>query len=151
MKQIINQLRPRKGLMKGLAVTLLSLFVLGLAPSMASAQSVIKIGDKAKLLAGGAAVSLPVSVTCDPGSTTYKNLSGRITQYVNSRTIASGYAYTDQVTCDSVAHTVNLFVQPNDGSPPFKLGSAAVKADLSLCSDLGCQNTSDVRIINIVK
>ena len=125
--------------------------------TVASATHTVEVDDTATLQAKGAAVTVPVEVTCEPtvvppfpfpfppppGST--------VTVQVNQRSgnrIASGFG-SASVVCDNLPHTVEVLVVAQQA--PFKNGTALVTAAMFTCDSTGCHSASDTEEIQIRK
>lgn len=171
MQKIINRLRrnsvsqneaPKKrsrstGLMMGLAVTTLSVLAFGLSPVLASALPAVQLGNQATLVAQGSAITLPVTVTCDSG-TSILALSTLVTQRSGKRIAQGSTAHpTATIVCDSVPHVVNVNIHaqiPNQVAVPFKKGPAAASANFVFCEpqpSFICRGITDFKEITIVK
>jgi hypothetical protein len=106
----------------------------------------VEVGDEATLVARGAAVSVPVEVTCFPGSNAF--LSVRVTQRTGSR-IASGFGDA-QFTCTGEPQTVDVLVHAQGQA--FKKGPAVVQATLSSCGFFPpCETATDTETVQIVR
>ena len=121
----------------------------------ASATHTVEIGDTGTLLAKGAAVIVPVTVTCGPGTLPpfpvpgpSSSLSISITQRSGNR-IAQGYGGAP-VTCDGTAQTVDVLVTAN--AAPFKHGTAVVTVTMFECDFFtGCHVATDTEEITLTK
>ena len=107
----------------------------------------VEVGDEAKLVAKGAAVLVPVEVTC-PAGTAFGSLSVQVTQRVGSR-IASGFGGTSNFACTGTTQVVHVLVTAQDAA--FKKGPAVAQASLFVCGDFGCQSVTDTETIRIVR
>jgi len=129
----------------GLAFSVPALPAVGQASPPGPVVSV-GVGDPATLVAKGAAVSVPVDVTCPAGSTGY--LSVRVTERAGSR-IASGFG-SSSVVCTGAPQTVDVLVTGQGQA--FKKGPAVAEASLSVCSYFYfCQFASDTGTIQIAR
>ena len=106
----------------------------------------VELGDEATLVARGAAVLVPVEVTCPAGSRGF--VSVRVTQRVGSR-IASGSAGTGDFVCTGTTQTIEVLV-PATGQA-FKKGQAVAEASVFVCGPLFCGPASDIETIRIVR
>ena len=106
----------------------------------------VEVGDEATLVARGAAVLVPVEVTCPAGSGA--SLSVRVTQRAGSR-IASGSAFTSDFVCTGATQVVEVLV-PAQGQA-FKKGPAVAEAYLFACSPFFCGQVADTENIQIVR
>ena len=105
----------------------------------------IEILGPATLVARGAAVAVPVEITCPSGSTAFVTVG--VTERRGNR-VATGSGGT-QVQCTGSAQTLNVVVTAGQGA--FKKGTALAEASLSACDpDFGpCVNATDVEEISI--
>ncbi|HEV2760796.1 MAG TPA: hypothetical protein VGV86_14650 [Acidimicrobiales bacterium] len=107
----------------------------------------VEVGDEATLVARGAAVLVPVEVTCPAG--TRGHLSVRVTQRVGSR-IASGFGGTSDFVCTGATQVVEVLVTAQGQA--FKKGSAVAEASLfAPCFDFFCGPVTDTENIEIVR
>ena len=108
----------------------------------------VEVGDEATIVARGAAVLVPIEVTCPAGSQGF--LSTRVTQRAGRR-IASGNGFTE-VTCTGSTQVVDVLVQAQGGGQAFKKGTAVAEATLSTCGGFFfCTTVSDTETIQIVR
>ena len=134
------------GLGGGLALTIPALPAVGThsPPEVIS----VEVGDEATIVARGAAVRVPVEVTCPAGSTAF--VSAGVTQRAGSR-IASGFGSTS-IVCTGGSQTVEVTANAQGSGQAFKKGSAVADATVSVCqSFLGCTSVSDSETIQIVR
>ena len=113
--------------------------------SVAHAESGVDLGTTATLWAKGAAVLVPVTVTC--GDTTFPSTSVAMVTVSerSSKRIADGNG-SASVTCDGTPHTVEVLVKAAD--VPFKPGTALATASVFFCGP-GCgPDTAEIRIRN---
>ncbi|MGH8900803.1 MAG: hypothetical protein ACRDYA_03760 [Egibacteraceae bacterium] len=120
----------------------------GLDTGMGGAGSPVEFKDTANLNAQGAAIFVPVEVTCqeDEGPVF---LGIQITQRTGDE-LASGSGTVGQdLACDGKPHTVEVFVQAQ--GRPFHPGVAAARADLTECDieETSCRNETDIADITI--
>jgi hypothetical protein len=137
--------------MKGLGAASLSVLALGLSPSLAAAQSTVQLGSQAQLAARGAAIILPITITCGPGAFQNSPNVIQVTQRVG-KNLAKGSSSGTQVICDSAPHVTDLFIQAQDH--PFKTGTAAAAANFTFCESMpvfSCRAVNDSKEITIVK
>lgn len=130
----------------GLALAVPALPAVGDAspPSLIS----VELGNKAKLLARGAGVSLRVEITCPAGSIGF--LSTRVTERVG-RGIASGFGGVGDVLCTGAPQVVRVNVNAEgQGGLAFKTGPALAEATFSTCSFF-CSSASDSERIRIIR
>lgn len=105
----------------------------------------VEVGDEATLVARGAAVSVPVEITCPAGATGF--LSVNVTQRAGSR-IASGTGGSNDFVCTGATQTVDVLVTAQGQA--FKRGGAVAQAYLSVCQDFFfCTSVSDSENIQI--
>jgi hypothetical protein len=107
----------------------------------------VEVQDEATLVARGAAVLVPVEITCPVGSN-FRSVSVQVTQRAGSG-IASGSSGTGDFTCTGSTQVVEVLV-PAQGQA-FKKGEAVAQASLFLCSEFGCQTVTDTENIQLVR
>jgi len=105
----------------------------------------VEVGDEATLVARGAAVQVPIEVTCPAGTTAF--VSVRVTQRAGSR-IASGFGNTSFV-CTGGSQIVDVTVTAQGSGQAFKKGSAVAEA--SVFSGFFGSSASDSENIQIVR
>jgi hypothetical protein len=104
---------------------------------------VISVGSTGTLIAGGAAISIPVIVTCAEGSGA---VNTQITQRRGSGLVRG--EDSSSYTCDGTAQTLTMIVQP--GSGVYKTGEALVTANAYLCDYDNCYYAvSDDKVVQI--
>jgi hypothetical protein len=133
-------------LVGGVALALLSPAAPALAFDSGGLYLAVAVQSPATLVARGAAVDVPIDVTCN--SPYYVYLSAQVTERVGSR-IASGDNYV-QLACTGSPQRVLMRVVANSGKP-FTRGTAVASANLNGCNATICGNESDSAIIRIVK
>lgn len=127
--------------------------------SVASATHTVELGDTATLVAKGAAVLVPVEVTCSAGELPPpppfpfppfppfpSSVSVQLTQR-SGNSIAQGTGGTN-VVCDGTTQTVN--VQLIAQGAPFKNGTALATASVFACDPI-CHTATDTEEIRIRK
>jgi len=144
----------KKGILVVASLSVISLGTAAVVASFASAagavagKASISLAKRAELLARGAAVGVPVSVTCTAptvpsGQSPEQSLTVQLSEVVADNVVQQGFGAESEFTCDGSAHTVTIFVTPGSnigpfggGSPvrPFTDGTAFASAQLSLCS-----------------
>lgn len=87
------------------------------------------------LVAKGAAVSVPVTITCFPEAE-YYGMSVFVSERVNGGRLATGWGYIESTQCDGFPGTVDVSVRANENA--FKNGQALVEADAWACTPLQC-------------
>jgi len=127
----------------------------------ASATHSVQLDGTASLVGKGAAVTVPVTVTCAPSP--YPGPfpspfpppfpgSSRVAVQVTERSgnrIAQGYGSASAV-CDGTPHTVD--VQVTAQGAPFKHGDAVATATMTVCDYFyGCHNATDTETIQVGK
>ncbi len=120
----------------------------------ASATHTVEV-DNGTVLAKGAAVIVPVTVTCLPGTTPFPPFPGSpsvgvsLTQRSGNR-IAQGFG-SASVVCDGTPQTVN--VQLTASQAPFKNGTALATASMTQCDPMTfqCHTESDTEEIQLRK
>lgn len=121
-------------------------FLLAPATTAHAAQS-IDFADSATLVARGAAVLVPVDVTCDGTSSMGTSVMVALKERTGNRVVDGSGSTT--MTCDGSAHTVGVLVRAEDA--PFKPGTALATASTFACDFTGCQSvaqTAEIRIRN---
>ncbi len=113
------------------AVTALTSVGLAVAVSAGAADAAprIQVSSTSLVLADGAAVAVPVRVSCDPG--TSPNVSVEVSQR-SGRQIATSLGNETDVVCDGSPHDVQVFVTAR--VLPFSRGVAFVTANIFSCS-----------------
>jgi hypothetical protein len=110
---------------------------------------VVEIGARAVLQAEGAAIIVPVRVTCGPGATEPGFLVVQVSQRVGNR-IAVGSGTLSNISCDGELQRVRVPTLAQNR--PFRRGVAFAVADLFVCFPTGeCLNGTDFREIRIVR
>ncbi|MGH9227075.1 MAG: hypothetical protein ACRD2W_25600 [Acidimicrobiales bacterium] len=101
------------------------------------------------LVAKGAAVSVPVEVTCGPG-VAFAGLSVRVNQARGSH-LATGFGGTSALWCDGLPHIVDVLVQASSGA--FKTGDALVTARVFACPGFPglCGEDEDAEVAKVTK
>jgi hypothetical protein len=137
----------------------------------ASAQAALDVGDAATLLADGAAVGVPVTVTCDPlpaplpGTLAPSQHIDVAVFEVVGHHIAFGLGDEQIFTCDGTPQDVTVFVTPAPMAAvfakPFGEGDAFAAASLETCVGASlpgpvplpappvCQRTEAYNVISI--
>jgi hypothetical protein len=109
----------------------------------------IAVQSSATLVARGAAIDVPIDITCNPEEV---QLTIEVAERVGSR-IARGYAYSP-VACAGVQQTGIqqrvLIRVPSQSGTPFMRGTAVVTASIYGCNG-SCGSTSENTTINITK
>ncbi len=138
----------RRGLLATFGVAVLMLAA-SAGPAAAQTPTVVsvEVGDEATLVARGAAVLVPIEVTCPAGETAF--VSASVTERVGSR-IASGFGGTTFV-CTGGSQIVDVTVNAQGSGQAFKKGSAVAEASLAVCSFFECTFASDSENIQIVR
>jgi hypothetical protein len=148
---------PMSSLKKGVLVlgTSLGAILLGTvavasfpaAAGAAGGKAIVTLGKQAQLFARGAAVGVPVHITCDAtgvptGQSLSQNVSVQLSEVVAGDVVQQGYGSSSDFICDGSPHSSTVYVIPNGGgapfggSPahPFTDGTAFASAQLSVCS-----------------
>jgi hypothetical protein len=103
----------------------------------------VQVGSTATLVTRGAAVDVPVEITC---AADYAYLSVNVSQRVGGQ-IVQGSSGTS-VYCSGRGEQHLIRVQPNPGGKGFAKGSAIVSADLFGCV-WSCGEETDSEIVQI--
>ena len=109
--------------------------------AIANASGAMNLGDTGQLVAKGAAVLVPIEVTC--GQASSPPMSSSVIVAVHQRTgnhITEGSG-SARLVCDGTAQTVEALVTAED--TPFKPGTALVTANTFICDFFGCETMSD--------
>jgi hypothetical protein len=128
------------------AIIPLSSAVARQSPPQSPPDPVIEIGAKAKLQADGAAIIVPVKVTCASGAPESGTLKVVVSQTVRNG-IANGTGSTP-VRCND--NTLEVRVPTLASNRPFKKGVAYAVADFEVWYRV-CLRVQDDRTIKIVK
>jgi hypothetical protein len=119
------------------------------SPPQSPPVPVVKIGSRATLEARGAAIIVPVRVTCGPGATKPGFLVVHVSQRVGNQ-IAVGSGTLSNVSCDGALHRVR--VPTLALNRPFRRGAAFAVTNLLVCFPTGeCVNGMNFREIRIVR
>jgi hypothetical protein len=132
------------------AISLGTVAVVASLPSAAGAaggKAIVTLGKVGELLARGAAVGVPVHVTCSlptvpAGQSLSQNVSVQLNEVVAGNIIQEGYGNESEFPCDGGPHSITVFVAassgagPLGGSPahPFSGGTAFASAQMSICT-----------------
>ena len=129
------------------------------AGEAATSSGTVSLGRSAVTRAGGAAITMSVTVKCSPVTSppppgpfpiaSERTVSVQAIQALGSST-TSGYGSAG-VTCDDAAHTVKVDVLVSAPGAPFRPGMAFAKADLYECGPEFCGSISDANEIRIVR
>lgn len=142
------RLRTRSWLRHPSLVAVAFLTTFGLETGMGGADSPVELEDTANLNAEGAAIFVPVEVTCqeDEGPVF---LGVQVTQRAEDELASGSGTVGRDLTCDGKPHTVEVFVQAQ--GRPFHPGVAAARADLTECDieETSCQNETHIADITI--
>jgi hypothetical protein len=148
---------PMSSLKKGVLVlgTSLGAILLGTvavasfpaAAGAAGGKAIVTLGKQAQLFARGAAVGVPVHITCDAtsvptGQSLSQNVSVQLSEVVAGDIVQQGYGSSSDFICDGTPHSSTVYVIPNGGGAPFGAspahpftdGTAFASAQLSVCS-----------------
>jgi hypothetical protein len=119
------------------------------SPAASQVTTTIDIGQRATLVAKGAAISVPVTVTCEPGQRFWVDVFAR-QRHAQIIVVGSGSSSGTILACTGSPQTVNVLVF---GDRPFHVGSAIATASLVLCTESECFTTpfSDQAEIRVVR
>jgi hypothetical protein len=106
----------------------------------------IQVQSPARLLARGAAVDVPLEVTCNATGTAFVSVS--VTQKAGSG-VAQGFGST-QVGCTGSGQQITVRVQASGGKT-FKQGPAVATAEIFGCNNVTCGSETDSEIIDLKK
>jgi hypothetical protein len=104
----------------------------------------VQVESPARLLARGAAVEVPVEVTCNATGTV--DVFVTVTQRSGSG-VAQGFGF-EQVGCTGSGEQVTVLVQAT-GDKTFRKGTAVVSAEVSGCNANVCGSETDSEVIEI--
>jgi len=106
----------------------------------------VQVESPARLVARGAAVDVPLEVTCNAIGTASVNVS--VTQKAGSG-VAQGFGF-DNVGCTGSGQQVTIRVQASGGKT-FKQGPAVATAQIFGCNNTSCGSETDSATIDIKK
>ncbi|HKN50428.1 MAG TPA: hypothetical protein VJ010_09405 [Actinomycetota bacterium] len=151
----------RKGMLLAASLGVISLGTVAVAVSLPSAagaagsKPIVTLGAQAELFARGAAVGVPVHITCSApavpnGLSLSQNVSVQLSEVVAGDVVQQGYGSASEFICDGSPHHITVYVIPNgsagplggSASHPFTDGTAFASAQLSVCSMPGIFPTS---------
>jgi hypothetical protein len=104
----------------------------------------VQVESPARLLARGAAIEVPLEVTCN--ATGSVDLFVSVSQRSGSG-VAEGFAF-ESVPCSGSGEQVTVTVQATGGKV-FKKGSAVVTAEVFGCNEAICGSETDTEVIQI--
>jgi hypothetical protein len=104
----------------------------------------VQVESPARLLARGAAIEVPLEVTCN--ATGSVDLFVSVSQRSGSG-VAEGFAF-ESVPCSGSGEQVTVTVQATGGKV-FKKGSAVVTAEVFGCNEAICGSETDTEVIEI--
>jgi hypothetical protein len=105
----------------------------------------VQVESPARLVAKGAAVDVPLEVTCNAAGNVFLEVS--VTERSGS-SVAEGFAFL-QVPCAGSGQHVVARVSPSVDGKVFKQGSAVVNAEVSGCRAGVCGNESDSEVVDV--
>jgi hypothetical protein len=105
----------------------------------------VQVESPATLVARGAAVDVPLEVTCNATDSTFVTVS--LTQRSGSR-VASGFGSTN-VGCTGSGQQIIVRVLPSSAGKTFKQGTAVATAEIFGCRPNVCGNETDSETITI--
>jgi hypothetical protein len=104
----------------------------------------VQVESPARLVARGAAVDVPVEVTCNATGTAFVQV--HVTQRSGSG-VAEGFG-SASVGCTGSSQQITVRVQATGGKV-FKKGTAVVTAEVSGCNNVTCGSETDSEVIEI--
>lgn len=107
----------------------------------------VQIGPTATLQARGAAVSVPLTLTCPAGS--FASLDVTLTQRVGNKSVTGSRSTSPQCTGQEQALVLNITAQ--SGSRTFKTGQAFAEATIFGCNYACGTFAEDSRTVTIRK
>lgn len=105
----------------------------------------VQVESPARLVARGAAVDVPVEVTCN--ATGLVDVYVTVTQRVNGR-VAAGSAY-QQVACSGSGQRIVVRVSASPFGRAFQQGAAVVDAEVFGCRPTVCGSETDTETVRI--
>lgn len=114
------------------------------APTESPTTHMVKLGHRAVLQTGGAAVLTSLSIICQPNLNAYLNIT--VTQVV-SGSIVTGSTYRDISDCTGKQQDIKIAVTPQGA--PFATGQAYGQAWLSYWVNETSRQSWDEHAINI--
>lgn len=129
----------------GVTLAMLSPAAPALAFDSGGLHLALTVQSPATLVARGAAVDVPVDVTCNAQNA---YLDVQLTERVGSR-LASGYGYVE-VACTGSEQRVLVRVLAN-GDRAFSRGTAVATASLGACNEFTCGSERSTVTIKITK
>jgi hypothetical protein len=106
----------------------------------------VQVGSPAHLVARGAAVDVPVEVTCNATGTA--DVFVRVTQKSGSG-VAQGFG-SASVGCTGSGQQITIRAQA-EGGKTFKQGTAVASAEIFGCNRVTCGSETDSEVIQIQK
>lgn len=106
----------------------------------------VQVGSPAHLVARGAAVDVPVEVTCNATGTA--DVFVRVTQKSGSG-VAQGFGSTS-VGCTGSGQQITIRAQA-EGGKTFKQGTAVASAEIFGCNRVTCGSETDSEVIQLQK
>jgi hypothetical protein len=104
----------------------------------------VQVKSPATLVAKGAAVQVPLEVTCNATGTAFVQVT--VTQKAGSG-VAQGSGFT-QVGCTGSGEQITVLVQAT-GAKTFKKGTAVATAEIFGCNNVTCGSETDSEVIQI--
>jgi hypothetical protein len=104
----------------------------------------VQVESPARLLARGAAVDVPLEVTCNATGPAFVQVV--VTQRSGSG-VAQGFGFTE-VGCTGSGQQVTVRVQASGGKT-FKQGTAVASAEVFGCNNVTCGSETDSEVIEI--
>ncbi len=93
------------------------------AAGAAGGKAIVTLGKQAELFARGAAVGVPVHITCDApsvptGQSLSQNVSVQLSEVVAGDIVQQGYGSASDFICDGSPHSSTVYVMPNGSAGP---------------------------------
>jgi hypothetical protein len=104
----------------------------------------VQVESPATLVARGAAVQVPVEVTCNATGTAFVQVT--VTQKAGSG-VAQGFG-SAQVGCTGSGEQITVLVRAT-GAKAFKKGDAVATAEISGCNNVTCGSETDSEVIQL--
>ena len=107
----------------------------------------VRVLSPATLLARGAALNVPLEVTCGGGQ--FASVEVSVSERIGSET-TTGFGSAG-VPCTGQRLTISVTVQTPSGSKAFRKGTGFAAANIFGCTNTFCGNETDSRTISIAR
>lgn len=106
----------------------------------------VQVGSPARLVAKGAAMDVPLELTCNAAGGVFLQMS--VTQRSGS-SVAQGFTFRENVACSGSGQQIVVRVSPSVAGKVFRQGSAVVEAEVFGCRAGVCGSESDSEVIDV--